>query len=150
MMDPSPYGAQALRPTQSQQLELFGHPHMLAPPTGSESLSSYPQSVATGSANQHHPYQEVADPKKLRSYGKNDRKVLELARKLFTATTCSIGLFFMRKDARNKADYDMYAIEALSQAKYEITGMYFSSTAAAKKPQANTTLSTRRRMQARC
>ena len=71
-----------------------------------------------------------ADLKKLRSYQKNDRKVLDHARKLFMATTCSLGLFFMRKDSPQKADYDMFASEALSQAKVDLSshGMYFLST----------------------
>ena len=87
------------------------------------SLSSYP--TPSSISNQHHPYPDIGDPKRLRFYGKEDRKVLELTRKLFAATTCSLGLFFMRKDSPNKASYDMYAGEALAQAKFELRGMYF-------------------------
>jgi hypothetical protein len=95
-------------------------------------LTSYSSYQSPSISNQHHPYPKVtqADPKKLRSYEKNDRKVLEHARKLFAATTCSLGLFFMRKNSPLKADYDMYASEAFAHAKVDLNGgMNFVSTA---------------------
>ena len=64
----------------------------LSLPLSHYSYSSYEPSMSN---QHHHPYPEVmlptgtgrADLKKLHSYQKNDRKVLDHARKLFMATT---------------------------------------------------------------
>lgn len=96
------------------------------------SLTSYSSRLSSVTSQRYCPYPEaqVADPKKLRSYSKNDQKVLELARKLFTATACSLGQFFMQKNAP-RTEFDMHASEALAQARFDLGyyGLYFVSTA---------------------
>lgn len=88
--------------------------------TGSmTSFTSYASASTGNPSQQGHPNAKV-DLKKMRSYPKDVQKVLEFAKRLFLANSCSLGLFFTWKDSPNKSDVHMYASEALAQAKFEL------------------------------